>query len=402
MIDSRYAWFRLAVAVVLSTIGTVGMWSAAVALPAVQADFGITRANASLPFTLSLAGFAFGSALMGKLADRFGIVVTVLSGTISIGCGYAVAGTATDLWQFAFAYGLIGLGGSATFAPVMADISQWFLRRRGIAVGIASCGSYLAGTIWPPLLQYAIATMGWRWTHVVTAALCVATMLPLTLLAFHRRAPKSEVASSATEGGVSERALGLSPTALQAVLIVAGIGCCVAMVTPQVEIVAYCGDLGYGFARGAEMLSVMFALGVASRLACGLIADRIGGLKTLLLTSTLQAVALLPYIIFDDLISLYLISAAYGLFQGGIIPMYAIVVREYFSPHEAGTRVGIVVGATLFGMAIGGWLSGAIFDLTGSYPLTFVNAVLWNALNIAIIVWLLKRRDQLSRAIMTR
>jgi MFS family permease len=191
--------------------------------------------------------------------------------------------------------------------------------------------------------------------------------------------------------------LGLSPTALQALLMIAGVCCCVTMVTPQVQIVAYCGDLGYGLARGAEMLSLMLGLGLISRLVCGLTADRIGGLKTLFLVSTLQAVTVLPYIAFDGLVSLYVISGAYGLFQGGVVPMYAIIVREYFSPREAGTRVGVVVGATLLGMALGGWMSGAIFDLMGSYRVTFVNAVVWNLFNLSIVLWLLLRSLRAGR-----
>jgi MFS family permease len=192
--------------------------------------------------------------------------------------------------------------------------------------------------------------------------------------------------SSGTRG-----TLGLSSNTLMALLIVAGVACCVAMSMPQVHIVAYCGDLGYGPARGAEMLSAMLGFGLISRVACGFIADRIGGLATLLLSSVLQGVALFLYLLFDGLVSLYVISALFGLFQGGIVPMYAIIVREYFAPGEAGTRLGIVLMATLFGMALGGWLSGVIFDLTGSYMAAFLNGLGWNLLNVGIVVWLLLR-----------
>jgi len=160
---------------------------------------------------------------------------------------------------------------------------------------------------------------------------------------------------------------------------------------PQVHIVAYCGDLGYGVARGAEMLSLMLGFGIVSRIASGLIADRIGGIRTLLLGSALQGVALLLYLFFDGLFSLYVISALFGLFQGGIVPSYAIIIREYYSPREAGTRLGVVLMATLFGMALGGWMSGAIFDLTGSYRSAFANGLAWNLLNVSIAVWLLVR-----------
>jgi len=172
-------------------------------------------------------------------------------------------------------------------------------------------------------------------------------------------------------------------------LCIAGVACCVAMAMPQVHIVAYCGDLGYGTARGSEMLSMMMGFGIISRLAAGLIADRIGGLSALLMGSVLQGVALFLYLWFDGLTSLYVVSALFGLFQGGLVPMYAIIVREYFSAQEAGTRLGIVLMATLFGMALGGWMSGAIFDLTGSYQAAFLNGTLWNLLNAGIVLWLL-------------
>jgi MFS family permease len=185
--------------------------------------------------------------------------------------------------------------------------------------------------------------------------------------------------------------LGLAPNTLMALLVVAGIACCVAMSMPQVHIVAYCGDLGYGAARGAEMLSLMLGFGIVSRLASGWICDRIGGLRTLLLGSFLQGVALLLFLPFDGLVSLYVVAALFGLFQGGIVPSYAIIVREYFPLREVGVRTGIVLMATLFGMALGGWVSGAIFDVTGSYRAAFMNGIAWNVLNLTIAIWLLRR-----------
>jgi MFS family permease len=184
---------------------------------------------------------------------------------------------------------------------------------------------------------------------------------------------------------------GLTMNQAQVLLCIAGVACCVAMAMPQVHIVAYCSDLGFGAARGAEMLSLMLACGIVSRLVSGAICDRIGGLRTLLLGSVLQGVALLLFIPFDGLVSLYVISALFGLFQGGIVPSYAIIVREHFPPAEAGTRVGLVLTSTLLGMALGGWLSGKVFDLSGSYQAAFVNGVAWNLVNLAIVVWLLWR-----------
>jgi len=390
--ESPYAWVRLGVALLLSTLGGVGMWSVVVALPAVQADFGVARADASLPYTLTMIGFGFSGIAMGWLSDRFGIMVPVIAGALAMALGYAGAASAATLWQYALAQGLlIGAGSAASFGPLLADTSLWFHRRRGIAVGIVASGNYLAGALWSPVVQHFVATDGWRATHYGIAVFCMVTMLPLALL-LRRRPPTAEIAPATGHAqGRHAPGLGLAPATLQTLLVIAGLCCCVAMSMPQVHLVAYCGDLGYGAARGAQMLSLMLACGIVSRLAFGFISDRIGGLRTLLVGSGLQGVALLLFLPFDGLVSLYVISALFGLFQGGIVPSYAMIVREHFSPTEAGARVGSVLMATVFGMALGGWMSGAIFDLTGSYKAAFANGLLWNLLNVAIATWLLRR-----------
>jgi MFS family permease len=389
--DSAPAWLRLGATVLISTIGGVGMWSVVVALPAVQSEFAVPRAQASLPFTLAMFGFATGGVVMGRLLDRVGILGPVALGALMLGAGYIGAANASSLVIFALAHTVIGFGSSVTLGPLMADISQWFVRRRGLAVTLCSAGNYFAGALWPPVVQQAITQYGWRATHLSIGLFCSAAMLVVGIIALRRRAPVvSQSASGLTIA--SPGTLGLSPGVLQALLAIASVCCCVAMSMPQVHIVAYCGDLGYGVARGADMLSLMMAFGVLGRILSGLIADRVGGLRTLMLGSVLQAVALLMYLLYDGLFSLYVISALFGLFQGGIIPSYALIVREYFAPKEAGTRVGLVLMASLFGMALGGWMSGYIFDLTGSYRAAFLNGLGWNAVNGAIVLWLLYRR----------
>ncbi len=390
--DSLDAWVRLAVSLLLSTIGGVGMWSVVVALPSVQGEFGVARAAASFPYTLTMIGFGFSGILMGRLSDRFGIMVPVLVGALAMSLGYAAAASSDSLAHYTLAQGLlIGVGSASTFAPLLAHVSMWFDRRRGIAVGLFASGNYLAGAVWPPIVAHFIESDGWRPTYFGIAAFCIATMAPLALLL--RRPPPIIVLepSAVRTPRPAIHALGLSPRALQNLLIIAGLACCVAMSMPQVHLVAYCGDLGYGPARGAQMLSLMLACGIVSRIAFGFVSDRIGGLRTLLVGSALQGTALLLFLPFDDLASLYVISALFGLFQGGIVPSYAIIVREYFPPREAGARVGTVIMATLFGMALGGWMSGAVFDLTGSYKAAFVNGLLWNLVNLSIASWLLRR-----------
>ncbi|MBV8650424.1 MAG: MFS transporter [Alphaproteobacteria bacterium] len=394
-VESRYAWQRLLVALLLSTIGGVGLWSSVVVLPAIQAEFGAARGGASLPYTATMISFALGGIVMGRLADRFGIIVPSLVGAVALCLGYILAAQTASLWQFAAVQGLLigALGSSATFGPLVADVSHWFTRNRGIAMGICASGNYVAGTIWPPVLQHFVETVGWRQTHIGVGIFCAVTMLPLSL-ALRRPTPVSHgttAAASPRARVTGTAASRLSPGALQALLSLAGLACCVAMSMPQVHIVAYCGDLGYGVARGAEMLSLMLGFGAISRLASGWISDHIGGVPTLLLGSALQCLTLLFYLPFDGLTSLYIVSALFGLSQGGIVPSYAMIIREYFPAREAGTRLGIVLMATIFGMALGGWMSGAIYDLTGSYRAAFVNGILWNVLNAAIALWLLRQ-----------
>ena len=391
MPDSGQAWLRLGASVLVSTIGGVGMWSVVVALPAVQAEFGVPRAEASLPFTLAMLGFAFGGVLMGRLLDIAGVLGPVVLGAIMLGLGYVGAAHAGSLTVFALAHAVIGFGSSASFGPLMADISHWFVRRRGVAITLCSAGNYLAGTVWPPLVQRSIAAYGWRTTHVSIGIACAVAMIAIGFLALRQRAP-APVAMTMKTGMRSPGSLGLSPNMLQALLAIASVCCCVAMSMPQVHIVAYCGDLGYGVAHGADMLAVMMACGIVGRIGSGVIADHIGGLRTLMLGSALQGVALLLYLLYDGLVSLYVISAVFGLFQGGIVPSYALIIREYLPPKEAGTRVGIVLMTSLFGMGLGGWMSGYIFDMTGSYRAAFVNGLGWNAVNASIVLWILFRR----------
>src|SRR5262245_32885419 len=391
--DTPYAAARLLVALVLMTIGALGMYVVPVTLPAVQAEFGVARAEAAMPYALLMIGFGIGGVLMGRLADRYGVMVPLFIGAAGLGSGFAMAGTTHSLAGFMHAHGLLVgvLGSSAMFAPLIADTSLWWVRRRGIAVAICASGNYLGGALWPPIVAHYVEQIGWRQTYFGLGILCFVAVTALAL--FMRRRPPIVLSASRRAAGSETAGLPFGLTSLQAqtLLCIAGVACCVAMSMPQVHIVAYCADLGYGAARGAQMLSVMFAFGIASRLISGAICDRIGGFRTLLLGSALQGVALLLFLPFDSLISLYVVAALFGLFQGGIVPSYAIIIREHFPASEAGARMGLVIMCTLFGMALGGWMSGKIFDLTGSYGAAFVNGIAWNALNLTIAFFLLFR-----------
>ncbi|MCC1491356.1 MFS transporter [Cognatishimia sp. F0-27] len=390
ILDSRYSWGRLLLTLGIAVLGNIGMWVITVTLPEVQAEFGATRAEAALAYSTTMIGFALGNLFLGRAVDRFGITATLTGAALLIAAGYGAAALAPSILVLSLVQLAIGFGTASCFGPLIADISQWFLRKRGIAVAIAASGNYLSGAIWPPILAAYAGDDGWRSMYILLALLTIFGLLPLSQL-LRRRVPEDAMMRSDAAQQARSAQSGFTPRQLQWLLGLAGIGCCVAMSMPQVHIVALCVDLGFGAAVGAEMLSLMLLGGVASRLVSGWLADRLGGVATLLIGSTLQALALFLYLPAGGLVSLYVVSLIFGLSQGGIVPSYAVIVREYMPAREAGQRVGFVMMMTILGMALGGWLSGAIFDWTGSYEWAFINGIVWNGLNIAIMVMLLTR-----------
>ena len=396
--DSRYSWTRLSLTLFVATVINAGMWVIIVIMPAIEAEYGGTRAMASLPYTLTMVGFALGNYVIGRAVDHFGITASLIVAATMTAIGFGLATLSSSLLVLSFTQFLVGFASAVGFGPLIADISHWFVRRRGIAVAIVASGNYLSGALWPILLAEVLAESGWRAVYIVMAAVTLAAVIPLAF-ALRRRLPQEVQTAAQNTSLVNALTVGLSPRALQYLLGFAGIGCCVAMSMPQVHIVAYCVDLGFGPAVGAQMLSLMLLCGVASRIISGLVADLLGGVRTLLIGSCLQCLALFLYLPSGGMVSLYVVSLVFGLSQGGIVPSYALVVREYMPAKEAGARVGFVLMATILGMALGGWLSGVTYDLSGSYTLAFVNGIIWNSANIAIITWLISRsRTNLSVA----
>ena len=386
--DTPYAWARLALTLAIACVGNVGMWAVIVILPDMQAEFGVARGTASLPYTLCMAGFAAGSLLIGRWVDRYGITPVLIASNAFLTIGFLLSALSGSAAMVTLLHLVIGFGAAAHFGPLIADISHWFLRRRGIAVAITASGNYLSGAIWPLLLTGVLAENGWRGVYVALAIIVPSLAIPMAL-ALRRKVAAEATAHAEAQAAIARGRTGLSPRTLQWLLIVAGLSCCMAMAMPQVHIVALCADLGFGPAVGAEMLSLMLAGGVISRLVSGVLADRLGGVMTLLIGSVLQCLALFLYLPAGGLVSLYVVSAIFGLSQGGIVPAYSIITREYMPAAEAGARVGYVTSATIVGMAAGGWMSGWVYDLTGSYDWAFLNGIAWNALNIAIVTAIL-------------
>lgn len=382
--DSRYSWIRLGITLAIATVINVGMWAIIVVMPGVQAEFGVSRADVSLPYTATMAGFALGNLLIGRAVDRLGVTRVLIAAAFGFGLATIAAAFAPSILVLSFWQVIIGFATAVGFGPLIADISHWFHKRRGIAVAIAASGNYLSGASWPLILSGVMAEDGWRTVYVMLAVICVVIVVPLAFL-LRRRISADARAVANAEAALRTHHLPFSARTLTWMLGAAGVGCCVAMSMPQVHIVALCADLGYGPAVGAEMLALMLLGGVVSRLASGLLFDRFGGLLTVLIGSTLQCLALMLYVPAGGLTSLYVVSLVFGLSQGGIVPGYAVIVREYMPAEEAGARVGFVMMPTIFGMALGGWMTGWIYDATGGYTWAFLNGIAWNLLNMVIL-----------------
>ena len=385
--DNKKSWWRLFIALLIALVANVGIWSVVVVLPSIETEFSSGRAVATLPYTLTLIGFAIGNFLIGHLVDRFGIAKALMFASLTISVNFLFCAVSNNLFAIVLSHFFLGLGTAAGFGPLIADISHWFVKKRGIAVAIIASGNYLSGVIWSPVIANILISNVWRDIYLILSVIIPLVVIPLSFILLQK--PKDDRSKGTkTEVNFNITRIGISGGKFQLLLGLAGVGCCIAMAMPQVHIVAYCLGLGYGPTVGAEMLSLMLACGVISRISFGICADRMGGFFTLILSSTLQMISLFLFLPFNGMISLYVVSAIFGLSQGGIVPSYTIVVREFLPAHEAGQRIGVVLMLTIFGMAIGGWMSGWIFDQTGSYRIAFLNGILWNIFNLGILIWL--------------
>ncbi|MEJ6688161.1 MAG: MFS transporter [Paracoccaceae bacterium] len=390
ILDTAYSWQRLLVALVIGLVANAGMWAVVVIMPAVEAEFALTRAETSLPYMLSMLGYGLGNFIIGRWVDRVGIATALIGASFGIAVSFFAATQASDIGALAAVHFILGLFAAVGFAPLMSDISHWFLKWRGTAMALVASANYLSGAVWPTVLAGVLAQSGWRAVYLTLAVITV-VVVPFLAMLLRRQVPDAAV--GATVETISNSAnISMSPARLQICLGFAGVACCVAMSMPQVHIVSYCVGLGYGPVAGAEMLALMLFGGVLSRIFFGLLSDRLGGVRTLLLGSALQCLGLAFYLPYDGLVSLYTVSLIFGLSQGGIVPSYALIVREYMPAKEAGARVGFVLMMTIWGMALGGWMSGWIYDVSGSYQMAFLNGIMWNLINIGLVVALFFRK----------
>ena len=364
------------------------MWAIVIVLPDIQKEFNFNRGEVSVLFSFTMVGFALGNFILGKLVDKYGIILTLLFSSITVVLGFFISAFSYSLIMLSFCHIMIGFGTAAGFGPLMSDISFWFSKRRGIAVSVAASGNYFSGIIWPTIISTVfINSFDWRFLYILFGIIAIILTIPLSFL-LRKKIDKSFLDKETIKANqrLSEKLI--SPRLLLFILTLASIACCVAMSMPQIHIVALCVDLGFSPIVGTNMLSLMLTGGVISRIISGVAVDYFGGFKVLLVGSSLQCLALFLYLPFDGLTSLYLVSLIFGLAQGGIVPSYAVILREFLPPQNIASKIGMVLMATIFGMAFGGWISGFIFDLTGSYSLAFLNGIIWNVINILLIIYL--------------
>ena len=392
MIETRASWVvaGVALATMLMAFGTG--WITAVALTDIAAEVGGARSIPALASALAWLGGGTGGILMGQIAERVGTRWTVIFGALMVALGLVVStlGSPWPLWiGHGLFIGLIGLGGIN--APLYVYVSRWFDRRRGSALALISSGSYLAGAIWPPLFERAVASIGWRQTMLWYALIEALVILPLAAIFFTH--PPEAVHTAVARGGAAEpeRVLGWAPNLVFALLCAAGVMCCVPMAMPQSHLVAFCGDLGIGRSVGALMLSVLLGTAFLSRQAWGAISDRIGGLTTIFVGSLWQMCAMSAFLLTQDERGLFTVSAAFGLGFSGIVPAYVLALRELYPASQAAWRIPTLLLFTGSGMAMGGWLAGAIYDHFGSYVPAFATGVGANAINLLLIGTLLAR-----------
>ena len=389
-LDSREAWFRLIIIFIMSVVGTAGMWSVVIIMPTIQSEFQLDRAASTYPYVTTMLGYGIGNVIIGRMLDKIGIKKPIIFALTLLILSYLLSTLATNVLWLSIIQFFLGFSAAAFFGPMMADISKFFYKRKGLAVSLVASGQHLCGAIWPFLIKDFLLDGEWRHAHLFIAFVC-SIIIPILFFLIGNKKPNIEINNNTEkkeESVNSNLKLSISNRNVQTLLMFAGVFCCIAMSMPQVHIVPLCIDSGFGLAVGTEILSYMLFAAVTSRVLFGLLSDKIGPIQTLILGSTLQAISLSMFLPFDSQLSLYIVAVFFGLSQGGIVPIYAVIISKFLPSNEVAERVGLIIFATVIGMSLGGWLSGEIYDYTNSYKLAFLNGIFWNVINLSIMIYL--------------
>lgn len=391
-IEMRTSWVVATVALSVIALSFGAPWIVTVALKTIAEETGGARSVPALAAALAWFGSGLGGIMMGRIAEKVGVRVTVIFGSAMIAIGMTLSSLGAT-WQLYLGHGLfiglIGLGGIN--APLYVYVSSWFDRRRGSALALISSGTYIAGSLWPPIFERAIAHIGWRQTLAYYAVFQVVLVAPLAF-AFLRPPPEPVPTPAAIGGSGSGRVLGWPPNLVFVLMAAAIFMCCVTMSMPQAHLVAFCSDLGIAASHGAAMLSLLLGMAFLSRQIWGLVSDRIGGLSTILIGSAAQAAAMSAFLMVQGETGLFVVSAAFGLGFSGLIPAYILAARELFPASEASWRIPTLLLCSGSGMATGGWLAGLMYDKFGFYGPAFMTGIAFNLLNLAVICVLVARQ----------
>lgn len=393
LLDSRTAWTTASAALAILTLCYGAPLVSVVAMKPIAAELGTSRSGPAGAGSVVYIGAAFGGIVAGWLAGRLGVRRVVIFGGTMVGAGLILSSSGGIFELYAGHGVLMGLFGTACmFSPLITYVSRWFERRRGAAVALISSGQAVAGAIWPPLLQLGVDAMGWRWTMVAFAILTVVAVVALTVIFLHPPPEESAAAIGATDRPqATGDVLGMPRNRLMVLLMLAVFCCCVPMAVPMHHVPAFCSDLGMTPQYGAAMLSVLLGCAFLARQFWGWVADRIGGLQTLLWSSLVQATALAGFLLTRDQAALFAVSALFGIGLSGLLPAYVIVVREYYPVEEANWRIPTVLFAGLLGMATGGWGAGFLYDAFAGYLPAFAVGMAFNLANLAVLLFLVSR-----------
>lgn len=372
--DSPAAWRRLVLAFAVGTIGNAGNWTAVTLMPVLQQEFDLSRAEASWPYIAIMTGFLLASPVLGRWSDRVGIAPVLAASALLCAAGFILGGLSGQFPVYLMTQFLVGIGTAAGFAPLTAELSHWFARHRGLALGIAGTSAYVAGLFWSALIPRLLTITGWQQVQMIIGA-SMFLMLPLAF-AMRGRAPASALRAADQIAAQNSARAGLRPGTVTLLLGLTGFGCCLAMAMPQVHILAHCIDLGFTLSQGGGLISAMMLAGISSRVGVGFLIDRIGALKILIAALALQALSLVLFALSSGMVSLYVMAVVFGLAQGGLLPAYPLIVREFLPARDAGSVMGRVIMATLVGMSAGSWISGRLYDASGSYTLPLSLGVL--------------------------
>ena len=371
-----YGWVIVGIGMLIGCIGMGSMMSLGVFLQPMSQDMGWSRAGISFAAVLNFLAMGFGSFFWGSLSDRFGTRAVVLAGGVLLGIGLIAGSQATTLWQFQLLFGItVGLAVGSIYAPMTATVTRWFTVNRSLAVALVSAGMGLGTVLIAPLSRWIITSYDWRSAMLVIGGIAWLVIIPASL--FLRRPPVPAYAGAANNAGISGHEftmLEVLRTPQFASIALTHFACCAAHSGPIFHMVSYAMDCGVPSMAAAAVFGVAGLASLSGRIVCGLVADRVGAKRTLITGLAVQALAVSLYLVTQGATGFYALAALFGLSYGGVMPLYAILVREYFGAKIMGTAYGAVVMVSLLGMAIGPWAGGWLFDTFGSYFWLYVGS----------------------------